>query len=65
MTGSTSAVLGRIAAEVEVEEDKKMIPAEEVEEADTDTAAAVEEAVEGAGFLPEGCNAAVEVDNWS
>lgn len=63
MTGSTSAVLGRIAAEVE--EDKKMIPAEEVEEADTDTAAAVEEAVEGAGFLPEGCNAAVEVDNWS
>lgn len=69
MMGSTSPVLGQIAAEAE--EGKKMILAEEVEDTDT---AAVEEAAEAAGFFPEGCNAAVEtttmihsweVDNWS
>lgn len=64
MTGSTSVALARIEAEVEA--GRKMIPGEEVGAADTDTAAAVEAAeAEATDFLPEGCNAAVEVDNWS
>lgn len=69
MAGSKLPALGQTVAVEEEGGEKKILA--EVAEADIETAAV--EVAEGAGFLPEGWNAAVEmtmihslkVDNWS